>query len=227
MICKMSFHFILFTNPKNSINFVCQFHFSCICFSLSWTHFAIENKKNTKLCAVVQQFYQTRVIDEFVLRGNAAILKCNLPSFVADFVYVEAWIADDGTEILPNNNDFGTYCLQLCSTIENLQIENGFSTECRFPCEHQPTQSNTYFNQYFLFHSLKTSLRFTSPLKTCSSHNFVFPKTQSIILFAQNVRVNERIKEWMNHLISVQFSENCVEIHFDLPALKYTQIHTK
>lgn len=58
--------------------------------------------------SVVQQFYQTRVIDEFVLRGNAAILKCNLPSFVADFVYVEAWIADDGTEILPNNNDFGT-----------------------------------------------------------------------------------------------------------------------
>lgn len=56
---------------------------------------------------VVQQFYQTRVIDEFVLRGNAAILKCNLPSFVADFVYVEAWIADDGTEILPNTNDFG------------------------------------------------------------------------------------------------------------------------
>lgn len=59
-------------------------------------------------CSVVQQFYQTRVIDEFVLRGNAAILKCNLPSFVADFVYVEAWVADDGTEILPNNNDFGT-----------------------------------------------------------------------------------------------------------------------
>lgn len=56
---------------------------------------------------VVQQFYQTRVIDEFVLRGNAAILKCNLPSFIADFVYVEAWIADDGTEILPNNDDFG------------------------------------------------------------------------------------------------------------------------
>lgn len=58
---------------------------------------------------VVQQFYQTRVIDEFVLRGNAAILKCNLPSFIADFVYVDAWIDDDGIEILPNNNDFGIY----------------------------------------------------------------------------------------------------------------------
>lgn len=56
---------------------------------------------------VVQQHYQARVIDEFVLRGNAALLKCNLPSFVADFVSVEAWISDDGMEILPNSNDFG------------------------------------------------------------------------------------------------------------------------
>lgn len=58
---------------------------------------------------VVQQFYQTRVIDEFVLRGNAATLTCNLPSFVAEFVSVEAWISDDGTEFLPNTNDFGLY----------------------------------------------------------------------------------------------------------------------
>lgn len=56
---------------------------------------------------VVQQFYQTRVIDEFVLRGNAALLKCNLPSFVADFVSVEGWISDDGMEILPNSDNFG------------------------------------------------------------------------------------------------------------------------
>lgn len=47
--------------------------------------------------AVVQQFYETRVIDEFVLRGNAATLKCLVPSFVADFVDVIEWLAvEDG-----------------------------------------------------------------------------------------------------------------------------------
>lgn len=46
---------------------------------------------------VVQQFYQSRVIDEFVLKGNTGILKCLVPSFVTDFVQIEAWIADDGT----------------------------------------------------------------------------------------------------------------------------------
>lgn len=51
------------------------------------------------LSAVVAQFYETRVIDEFVLRGNSVIMKCNLPSFVADFVYVEAWISYDDSEI--------------------------------------------------------------------------------------------------------------------------------
>lgn len=80
-----------------------------ILFVIVFSYFSTVNstRLNKIIPKVVQQFYQTRVIDEFVLRGNAAILKCNLPSFVADFVYVEAWIADDGTEILPNNDDFG------------------------------------------------------------------------------------------------------------------------
>ena len=57
------------------------------------------------------QFYETRVIDEFVLRGNSVIMKCNLPSFVADFVYVEAWISTDDSEVeeyYPNNTKWGT-----------------------------------------------------------------------------------------------------------------------
>lgn len=45
---------------------------------------------------MVHQFYQTRVIDEFVLRGNTAVLKCLVPSFVADFVEVIEWLTDDG-----------------------------------------------------------------------------------------------------------------------------------
>lgn len=47
----------------------------------------------------MHQFYQTRVIDEFVLRGNSATLKCLVPSFVADFIDVEAWLDEEGVEI--------------------------------------------------------------------------------------------------------------------------------
>lgn len=45
----------------------------------------------------VLQVYEARVNDEFVLRGNTAILKCIGPSFVADFIHVVAWIMDNDT----------------------------------------------------------------------------------------------------------------------------------
>ena len=57
---------------------------------------------------VVQQFYQTRVIDEFVLRGNAATVKCLIPSFVADFVQVVEWVTDGGSfSASASNTDYG------------------------------------------------------------------------------------------------------------------------
>lgn len=45
----------------------------------------------------VLQAYEARVNDEFVLRGNTAIMKCIVPSFVGDFVNVVAWIMDNDT----------------------------------------------------------------------------------------------------------------------------------
>lgn len=46
-------------------------------------------------------------MDEHVLKGNAGIVKCHIPSFVIDFVYVSAWILDDNgdiTEIYADQN---------------------------------------------------------------------------------------------------------------------------
>lgn len=57
------------------------------------------NLSHESILAVVNQFYEAEILTEYVIRGNAAILKCSIPSFVADFVKVEAWIADDGNEI--------------------------------------------------------------------------------------------------------------------------------
>lgn len=52
-------------------------------------------------------YYESEVVSEYVIKGNTAVLKCNIPSFVADFVRVEAWIASDGTEYT-STTDFGT-----------------------------------------------------------------------------------------------------------------------
>lgn len=40
------------------------------------------------------------------MRGNAAILKCTIPSFVADFVSVVAWIDEEAVEYVPSKGNF-------------------------------------------------------------------------------------------------------------------------
>lgn len=58
--------------------------------SLSLVHFS-----------VVPQSYSVNVMDESILRGNSAILKCHIPSFVADFILVDSWVEDEEREIYP------------------------------------------------------------------------------------------------------------------------------
>lgn len=38
------------------------------------------------------------------MKGNSAIIKCLIPSFVADFVHVVAWIDETNEEILHNED---------------------------------------------------------------------------------------------------------------------------
>lgn len=44
---------------------------------------------------VVSQAYDVKFWEEYVLRGNAAILKCQIPSFVAEYVSVNSWIISE------------------------------------------------------------------------------------------------------------------------------------
>jgi len=54
--------------------------------------------------AVVHQYYQSEVNNEYVIRGNAAILKCSIPSFVAEFVQVVSWQDDQGNSFDPDQD---------------------------------------------------------------------------------------------------------------------------
>lgn len=61
---------------------------------------------------MVHQFYQVRVIDEFVLRGNSATLKCLVPSFITEFVDVEAWVSNEDEEFSQKNQSIGRLVYQ-------------------------------------------------------------------------------------------------------------------
>ncbi|XP_057660494.1 cell adhesion molecule Dscam2 isoform X15 [Diorhabda carinulata] len=58
------------------------------------------HSRDVNVRAVVSQAYATNVMDESVLKGNTAIFKCHIPSFVSDYVSVTSWLQDDGHEIM-------------------------------------------------------------------------------------------------------------------------------
>jgi len=55
----------------------------------------------------VHQSYEAEADNEYVIRGNSAVMKCEIPSFVADFVSVTHWVDSLGKEYYPDR-DYGT-----------------------------------------------------------------------------------------------------------------------
>ena len=56
---------------------------------------------------VVSQDYATRVNDFDVIQGNSAIMKCEIPSFVTDFVSVINWSDNNNAEFYSSQNTMG------------------------------------------------------------------------------------------------------------------------
>ncbi|XP_059483764.1 cell adhesion molecule Dscam2 [Neocloeon triangulifer] len=61
--------------------------------------------------AVVQQQYEMQVYDEYVISGNTAVLRCQIPSYVADYVMVTSWLQDGSVNIYPNTDTGGKYAV--------------------------------------------------------------------------------------------------------------------
>ncbi|KRF98099.1 uncharacterized protein Dwil_GK22019, isoform BJ [Drosophila willistoni] len=84
--------------------------------------------------AVVNQYYEAEVVSEYVIKGNTAVLKCTIPSFVADFLRVEAWLASDGTEYTPQEDFDGKYLVLPSGELHIREVgpEDGYkSYQCR------------------------------------------------------------------------------------------------
>ena len=63
------------------------------------------------IIAAVNQEYMTGASDEYVVSGNFALMKCEIPSFVADLVKVINWQDNNGEMFATNSaNSYGTLC---------------------------------------------------------------------------------------------------------------------
>ncbi|XP_076390054.1 Down syndrome cell adhesion molecule 1 isoform X29 [Megachile rotundata] len=92
------------------------------------------HSRDVNVRAVVTQYYEAEVVSEYVIRGNAAILKCTIPSFVAEFVSVDAWVGSDGSTFKPSNDYDGKYLVLPSGElhIRDVGPEDGYKTyQCR------------------------------------------------------------------------------------------------
>ena len=53
--------------------------------------------------------------NEYVILGNDALMKCEIPSFVSDLVEVQSWIDNEENLFMKNSINYGTYYLIMCS----------------------------------------------------------------------------------------------------------------
>uniref|UniRef100_A0AAR5PMB7 Down syndrome cell adhesion molecule-like protein Dscam2 n=1 Tax=Dendroctonus ponderosae TaxID=77166 RepID=A0AAR5PMB7_DENPD len=92
------------------------------------------NSRDVNVRAVVNQFYNAEILAEYVIRGNTAVLKCSIPSFVADFVSVDSWIDDSG-KLYKLSDNYDSKYLVLPSGelhIRDVGPEDGYkSYQCR------------------------------------------------------------------------------------------------
>lgn len=56
---------------------------------------------------VVSQYYDVDVNKEYIIRGNAGILKCQTPSFIGDFLNVVSWQTDSNETFLASETNYG------------------------------------------------------------------------------------------------------------------------
>ena len=52
--------------------------------------------------SVVSQPYSTDAHKVYVIIGNSALVKCEIPSFVSDFVAVVSWVDNENIEYFPS-----------------------------------------------------------------------------------------------------------------------------
>ena len=67
------------------------------------------NHKSFNLLVITQE-YETNAEREYVIIGNTALMKCEIPSFVADFVSVESWKDNKNNEYFTGiSNNYGKF----------------------------------------------------------------------------------------------------------------------
>ncbi|RZF37300.1 hypothetical protein LSTR_LSTR005632 [Laodelphax striatellus] len=91
--------------------------------------------RDVRLRAVVLQFFEMHVLfSKTVLRGNTAVLRCTIPSFVREFITVTSWLQDSSFNIYPSMKGDGKYHMLLSGELLIRKVDDADryrSYQCR------------------------------------------------------------------------------------------------
>ncbi|XP_035788180.1 Down syndrome cell adhesion molecule-like protein Dscam2 isoform X36 [Anopheles albimanus] len=91
--------------------------------------------RDVNVRAVIAQYYDVDVNKEYAIRGNAVLMKCQIPSYVADFVKIVSWHTDTNDSFYPNTTDEdGKYMVLPSGELHIREVgpEDGYkSYQCR------------------------------------------------------------------------------------------------
>ncbi|XP_051153583.1 cell adhesion molecule Dscam2 isoform X10 [Leptopilina boulardi] len=186
------------------------------------------HSRDVNVRAVVTQVYQPEIMTEYVIRGNSAILKCSIPSYIAEFVTVDAWIRDDGetyVQHLTTFNQDGKYLVLPSGElhIKDVGPEDGYKTyQCR--TKHrltgetrlsatkgrlvitEPVSSAKPKLMSFDIKVIKSTISSSEITVTCPAQGFPVPITRWYKFIdgtsrRQPVQLNERVRQVSGTLI--------------------------
>ncbi|XP_071033639.1 cell adhesion molecule Dscam1-like [Parasteatoda tepidariorum] len=99
--------------------------------------FGTLSSRDVHVIAVLPQRYAVEMHDEFVLKGNTAVLKCQVPGFVKDYVSVEAWIKEPQEQVDTSSKSkpYGQVPPRITHAASKIFVENGETA--LLPCAGQ------------------------------------------------------------------------------------------
>ena len=89
---------------------ICTLFMSHIVMNLAFLYCRFES------LSVVTQDYKTYVNQAHVIRGNDVLFKCDIPSYVTDFVSVQSWQDNDGVTYAAHKQ--GTYIIKRANRVD-------------------------------------------------------------------------------------------------------------
>ncbi|XP_066905367.1 cell adhesion molecule Dscam1-like, partial [Halyomorpha halys] len=59
--------------------------------------------------SVVNQKYEVQIYDEYVIEGNTAVFRCQVPIYASEFIIVTSWVEGGLHNLYPNTDTGGKY----------------------------------------------------------------------------------------------------------------------